>query len=145
MGGWISIDTCCFMKYTVKGSAVSGGTSSDATLSGLALAENGNSITLTPGFVTATISYTAPVANAVSQITITPTQNHSGASIEYLDDSNAAISDADSNASGMQVDLDVGANTIKVEVTAQDGVTTATYSVVVTRAGVPIWSSPQRR
>ena len=36
MGSWISLDTCCFMKYTVEGSAVSGGTSNDATLSGLA-------------------------------------------------------------------------------------------------------------
>ena len=40
----------------------------------------------------------------------------------------------DTVTGGVQVDLVVGANTITVTVTAEDGSTTGTYSVVVTRA-----------
>ena len=57
-----------------------------------------------------------------------------GATVEYLDGSDAAISDASSSAPGHQVSLDTGANTIKVKVTALDGSTTETYTVTVTRA-----------
>ena len=45
-----------------------------------------------------------------------------------------ALTDADTNTTGFQVDLSPGANTIKVKVTAEDGATTDTYTVVVTRA-----------
>ncbi len=45
--------------------------------------------------------------------------------------------DADASADGHQVDLDVGSNTITVKVTAEDGTTTRTYTVTVTRAAPP--------
>ena len=48
------------------------------------------------------------------------------------------IFDADDNVDGDQVSLAKGANTINVEVTAEDEVTTGTYTVVVTRT-VEIW------
>ena len=107
--------------------------STDATLSNLSLSDG----TLTPAFASGTTSYTASVGNAVSQITVTPTKSDRDASVEYLDASDATITDADGTATGQQVDLDVGANTIKVKVTATDAMTTETYTVTVTRAPPP--------
>ena len=109
--------------------------STDATLSGLALADNsGTAITLSPStFVSTTKSYTAAVANSIDEITITPTVNESNATYEIQNASGTALTDADTNTTGFQVDLTVGATTIKVEVTAED-TTTDTYQVTVTRA-----------
>ena len=107
--------------------------STDATLSNLTLSDG----TLTPAFASGTTSYTASVGNAVSQITVTPTKSATDASVEYLDASDATITDADGMTTGQQVDLDVGANTIKVKVTAGDTITTETYTVTVTRATPP--------
>ena len=110
-------------------------TSSDATLSALALenASDDSAITISPVFASGTTSYTASVLNGVDEITIDPTVNESNATVEYLDSSDTAIADANSGKTGQQVSLDEGANTIKVKVTAQDA-TTNTYTVVVTRA-----------
>ena len=106
----------------------------DATLSSLVLNDGTNDLILTPTFATDTTSYAASVANAVSQITVTPTKGDTDASVEYLDASEATITDADGMTPGQQVDLDVGENTIKVKVTAEGAMTTETYTVVVTRA-----------
>ena len=102
----------------------------DATLSNLSLSDG----TLTPAFASGTTSYTASVGNAVSQVTVTPTKSDTDASVEYLDGSDATITDADGMATGQQVALVVGANTIKVKVTAEDAMTTQTYTVTVNRA-----------
>ena len=108
--------------------------STDATLSDLDLAENdGTAITLSPTFAPATTSYTAAVANTVDEITIAPTVNDSNAEYEIQDSGGTALTDADSNTTGFQVALSEGANTIKVEVTAEDDSTPETYTVVVTR------------
>ena len=119
---------------------VAGGTtSSDATLSALALADASDdaAITISPVFASGTTSYTASVDNDVDEITVAPTVNESNATVEYLDSTDTAITDANSGKTGQQVSLDVGANTIKVKVTAQDA-TTDTYTVVVTRAAAPM-------
>ena len=110
--------------------------SSDATLSALALenAADDSAITINPVFAAGTTSYTASVVNGVDEITINPTVNESHATVEYLDSSDTAITDADSTKTGQQVSLTEGANTIKVKVTAEDTTTTNTYTVVVTRA-----------
>ena len=94
--------------------------SSDATLSGLTLSgvDFGT-------FASGTTSYTASVANNVSQTTVTPTVNHSGASYVIKLD---GVEDADG-----VVSLSVGSNVITTEVTAEDGATTRTYTVTVTR------------
>ena len=107
----------------------------DATLSALSL---GTGVTLVPPlFVSDTYDYTASVVNSVSEVTVTPTTNHAGATVEYLNASDAALADADT-AAGHQVALSVGDTVIKVKVTAQDGTSTQTYTVTVTRrAGVP--------
>ena len=125
--------------------------SSDATLSALVLedASDNSAITISPPFASGTTSYTASVGNGVDEITIAPTVNESNATVEYLDSSDAAITDAASGKTGQQVSLSVDANTIKVKVTAEDTTTTDTYTVVVTRAAaapmvtdVDVTSSP---
>ena len=118
---------------TTTDTATPTGPSTDATLSALALS-NGSDITLSPLFASGTMSYTASVASGVDEITITPTVNESNATVQYQDNSDMDITDADDAKSGHQVSLDVGPNTIKVKVTAEDGTTTETYTVVVTRA-----------
>ena len=95
--------------------------STDATLKGLTLSgvDFGT-------FDSTTTSYTAQVANSVSQTTVTPTVKDSGAS--YLIKL-GGVTDADG-----VVTLSVGSNVITVEVTAEDDSTTQTYTVTVTRA-----------
>ena len=107
--------------------------STDASLSGLSLSAG----TLTPTFAAATTSYAATVANTVSRVTVTPVRNHTGATVAYLDGSDAALADADPNTDHQQVDLLIGPNTIKVQVTAEDETTVQTYTVVVTRTDAP--------
>ena len=109
----------------------------DATLSGLALedASDDSGLTLDPTFATGTTSYTVSVANGVDTVTVKPTVNESNATVAYLDGSDAAIADADGNKDDQQVALEVGANTIKVKVTAQNTTSTETYTVTVARRG----------
>ena len=108
----------------------------DATLSNLVLEDNaGTEINLTPTFSTGTTRYTASVASSVSAITLTPTVNDASATVEYLNASNAAITDTDTTTPALDAPLVVGANTFKVKVTAGNTTpTTTTYRVVVTRA-----------
>ena len=99
--------------------------SADATLSGLTLTDVNFGT-----FASGTTSYSADVANSVTQTTVTPTVNHSDASyIIKL----GGVTDADET-----VALAVGSNVITVEVTAEDGNTTRTYTVTVTRAATSI-------
>ena len=110
--------------------------SSDATLSALALenAADDSAIAISPLFASGTTSYTASVVNGVGEVTIAPTLNEGSATVEYLNVSDTAITDADAAKTGQQVSLTEGENTIKVKVTAEDATTTNTYTVVVTRA-----------
>lgn len=87
-----------------------------------------------PGFNAAMHSYTASAPARVARITIEATKGDDNAGVDYLDGAETALTDADTVKKGFQVDLEPGANTIKVKVTAEDTVTTATYTVVVTRA-----------
>ena len=73
------------------------------------------------------------MANTVAEVTVTPTKNDSGATIEYLDASDMTLTDA-GTAAGHQVAVAEGDNVIKVKVTAADGNATQTYMVTVTRA-----------
>ncbi|MDE0693936.1 MAG: fibronectin type III domain-containing protein [Gammaproteobacteria bacterium] len=133
-GVWTTSDDVPFVD--VAGHAVV--PSSDATLSGLDLTwgDGGTEtdISLNPVFDAATISYTAAVPSGVGQVTVKATKGDSGARVDYFDGADSALSDADGNATGFQVNLAVGANTIKAKVAASDGETTQTYTVVVTRA-----------
>ena len=121
------------LRISVNGFLGAVSASSDATLSDLTIGAGSDTTLLVPGFAAATTSYTASVANSVDEITVTPTTTDDTAAVEYLDGSDAGIDDADGTADGQQAPLDVGENTIKIKVTAEDGTTTQTYSIIVTR------------
>ena len=106
--------------------------STDATLSALTLSDG----TLDPAFLPAVPIYGATVGPRVAQITVTATPA-AGATIAYTDADDVALPDADATTAGLQVVLDEGANTIKVTVTAEDGTTMQTYTVIVTREAAP--------
>ena len=98
--------------------------SSGASLSALSL----SGVTLTPVFASGTTAYFASVANSVTETTVTATLADAGAANEVKLN---GVVDQD----GI-VPLEVGdGNVISVVVTAQDGKTTQSYSVTVTRAG----------
>jgi tRNA threonylcarbamoyladenosine modification (KEOPS) complex Pcc1 subunit len=96
--------------------------SSDAALSALTISAG----TLTPDFASGTTSYTASVANSVSSADVTATVNQADATLTIND--SAAVSSTAST-----VDLNVGENIITILVTAQDGSTTRTYALTITR------------
>ena len=93
--------------------------SHDATLGTLSL--SGIDIGTFSGEVTA---YTASVANAVTAATVTATAAHSAATVAIEPDPQVALAE--------------GTNEISVTVTAEDGTTTKTYTVTVTRAALPV-------
>ena len=103
--------------------------SNDASLSALTLSQG----RLDPAFASATTEYSASVGYTVTQITVTPSQSDSGASVGFLNASDSVLPDRDSVAPGHQVDLVVGENVLKVRVMAEDSLTTMTYVVTVTR------------
>ena len=108
--------------------------SSDATLSGLVLTDANNTAVTAPAFAPSVESYAVTVTNAVSQIKVEPTKNDATATIQYLDGDDMALTDADGSIVDVfDVDLDEGANVIKVKVTAEDGTTMKTYIVTITR------------
>ena len=106
--------------------------SNDATLSALALSD----IALPP-FASATTRYTADVAHDVATTTVTATTTTEGARVSVLPD------DADPDTPGHQLDLSVGVTLVSVTVASEDGRTTQTYTVVVTRAPAPFEILPE--
>ena len=106
--------------------------SSDATLSDLTLSdvdfEARDRTFVGPGFHDTVTSYVGSAANSVTETTVTPTVNHSGASYVIKI---GGVADSDGTVS-----LAVGSNVITVEVTAEDEETTRTYTVTVTRAAL---------
>jgi len=97
--------------------------SSNANLINLTVSQG----TLSPVFNSGTIAYADTVSNATTSITATPTDSDSTATITV--NGMPTVSGTASNA----IPLAVGDNTITVIVTAQDGVTTRTYTVIVYR------------
>src|SRR5205807_2605854 len=86
--------------------------------------------TLEPVFASATTTYTASVSSATTSITVTPTVQDSTATVQV---NGVAVN---SGAASGAIGLDVGSNVINTVVTAQDGVTTTTYALTVTRQPV---------
>ena len=103
--------------------------SADASLSALSLmGDGGEVVALTPSFASGTTTYTAVVAHDLSAVTVSVSVVSAGSAYEIRI---GGVVDQD----GI-VPLAVGAgNVITVTVAAQDGETTQTYSVTVTRAG----------
>ena len=98
--------------------------SSVSTLSGLTLSSG----TLSPAFASGTTSYAASVGNSTSSLTLTPTTTDSTATVKV---NGTTVS---SGSASNDLPLNVGENTLTVLVTAQDGTTTSTYTLTVTRA-----------
>jgi gliding motility-associated-like protein len=95
-----------------------------ATLNNLTVSQG----TLTPAFATATIAYTDSVSNAITSITVTPTFTDSTSTITV---NGTTVTSGTASA---PIALAAGPNTITTMVTAQDGVTTDTYTIIVIRA-----------
>jgi gliding motility-associated-like protein len=111
--------------YTVT---VNRAPSTDAYLAFIKLSGTG----VSPAFKPTTTAYTASVHNAVSSITVTPTTRDTNATVTV----NAA--GVTSGTASDAIPLSEGDNTITAMVTAQDGSTTKTYTIIVTRAVSPV-------
>jgi hypothetical protein len=101
------------LTYTVTVNRATETASADATLSSLTVSPGD----LSPTFSANTTAYTLSVPNSVSSISIAAVTSHAGARI---------------SGTGSK-ELSEGANTISIVVTAEDGTTTKTYTVTITR------------
>ena len=102
------------------------GPSTDATLSGLALEDgDGNAIPL--AFASDDYEYEVSVVNGIDAVKLTATKNDSNAMVVITND------DDPNTPNEAELDLVVGANTLTVTVTAEDGTTELIYTVEVTR------------
>ncbi|WP_416150708.1 cadherin-like beta sandwich domain-containing protein [Salipaludibacillus sp. HK11] len=100
--------------------------SNNADLSDLKMSEG----ILDPTFDANTLSYTSSVGNEVSSITVTPTVADGTAAVTV------AGGEVVSGDASSTIPLNIGANAIPVEVTAQDG-TIKTYTITFTRIKSP--------
>jgi uncharacterized delta-60 repeat protein len=100
--------------------------STDASLSSLSISSTG----LSPAFASGTTSYTANVGFNISTVTLTPVVAQPNATVTV----NGVP--VNSGVASGAIPLNVGANTINTVVTAEDGVTTQTYIVTITRATI---------
>ena len=107
--------------YTVT---VTRAASANANLARLLISKG----TLSPTFAANTTSYTVSVANTVSTITVTPTTSDPTATVTV---NGTAVT---SGTASSPITLSVGSNSIATVVTAQNGFTTNTYTITVTRA-----------
>lgn len=98
----------------------------NASLSNLAISAG----TLSPAFATGTTSYTAIASNATTGITLTPNVADSTSTVKV----NGVV--VTSGGPSGTINLAIGINNIVVVVTAQDGSTTQTYSIVLTRQAI---------
>ena len=109
--------------------------SADASLSSLSLSAG----SISPAFSSTTYAYTLAVANDVTSTTVTATAVHGGAALKT--GLSGTLSSVSSGTASGAVSLAVGANTVQVEVTAQDGTTKQTYAVTVSRNRLPTVSN----
>ena len=97
--------------------------SSDATLSNLSVSAGA----INPVFQAGITSYTLSVDNVVASSTVTPTLNQANAAVTV---NGAAVS---SGAASSAIPLIVGKTVLTTVVTAEDGSTTETYTVIILR------------
>ena len=88
---------------------------------------------LVPTFDSATTAYTQSVANTTTSLTVNPTFADSNATATVSLNGGTATPIAN-GATSSPLTLNVGDNTVAVTVTAEDGTTTKTYTLTVTRA-----------
>jgi len=101
--------------------------SNDATLSALVPSTG----TLAPAFDAATTGYSFTVPTNISSINLTATRNQAAATMTL---NGQAIT---SGVASQDVSLSYGSNTLTLVVTAEDGTTTKTYSITITRTAPP--------
>ena len=133
LNGWITVQTAYpgieFAQWETKSTLNSGypylvgvdyPAGTDATLSAL----SASGITLSPAFGSGITSYSADAANSVSTTTVTaePTDSH------------ATVAINGTKGTSEEVALSVGSNTVTVQVTAENGTTTKTYTIIIDRA-----------
>jgi len=109
--------------------------SNNSDLSSLVLS---NGIILTPVFSAKDLNYTANVQNELNLVTITPTKAHANSNIKLFakfDGITDVSSDIQSGSQSSPITLNVGDNIITLIVTAEDGISTATYTLTINRAG----------
>ncbi len=104
--------------------------SDDATLSALVTSEG----VLAPPFSPGVLSYTVDVGAIPVTITVTPTANHPGARIRV----NGTLVASGSASGPIALAPPPAPTPISVAVLAEDGSTTRTYTLVVTRAAVTV-------
>ena len=112
--------------------------STDATLSALTVNDGTTEHTIN----LATTPYTVDVGNAVTTVTLTATPTHTGASVSAVTLGGTAIADTDFTDGITVPSLAEGDNVIDVTVTAEDGSTTETYTVTVTREATTVPGAP---
>jgi len=87
---------------------------------------------INPVFNSGTTSYTLNVVNGASTMTFAPTTADANATLTINGVASAP------GATSAPISLSVGSNMVTIVVTAQDGVTTKTYTIAVTRAASSI-------
>ena len=110
---------------------VPGPLSTDADLTGLALTAGGTTATLSPAFGTNTLSYETSVAGSATELVVRPTLSDSDATWEVRHEDGTMSAGAGTQS--LTVPLVPGKNDLGITVTANDGITTKTYEVVVRR------------
>jgi len=104
--------------------------SSDASLSALALSAG------TLAFDSNTGSYTVALSNSVTAVSITPTATDPGAAILV---NGSAVASGSASAA---IPLNVGGNSVTVQVTAADGTTARSYVLTLNRAAATAPAAP---
>ena len=109
-----------------SGTGSTGGTtvSTVSTLSELVVSSG----TLSPAFSSSTTAYTLNVANSITSLTVTPTADVAAATISV----NGSL--VASGAASAAIALQVGTTAVTIIVKAEDGVSSTSYTVAVTRA-----------
>ena len=117
-------------------------TEPQVTMASLTVTSGTTAQPIWPAFSSNVGSYTVPVTNAVSRITIEGTPaGEDDALVAYQDADETVIADVDMDIPGQQVDLpSVGGKRINVVVTR--GPATRTYAVLVVRAGLAAAEAP---
>ena len=103
--------------------------SNNANLSALSFSAG----TISPAFAAGTTSYSFSVANGTTSTTVTATKADANATLQ-VQVNGGGFSALTSGSPSGSLALNVGANTVDVKVTAQDGTTIKTYSTTITRA-----------
>ncbi|MFC1586502.1 FISUMP domain-containing protein, partial [Fibrobacterota bacterium] len=94
-----------------------------------------SSVTLDPSFDPASFSYVDTVSNSIASVTVTPVLNYSMATVTV----NGI--EVNSGSESGAITLNDGNNAISIVVSAEDGISTNTYSVSIVRFGDPTLSN----